>query len=252
MLSGTSMPLTGTLTLEGGTHTAKNVTVAENANVTFASGIYEGATIDGTATVKAGVTFTDSTVTVNGTLNVEGGTFNGPVEFNGSSIANISGGTFTSDRVHGGVQFSNYSGTGTISGGTFVLAWFYSTKVKLSGGTFNEIVSSGDNKLAALLAEGAAYYGASDNQAVTNDRLNKLENVKVVSHTHDGGTDGQGHLQHLRQADGGVADRRRQDRAGTRPLPLPSRRRTRRTVKRPSRCIRMWMTMSTGSGPPMS
>ena len=189
---GTSMPLTGTLTLEGGTHTAKNVTVAENANVTFASGIYEGATIDGTATVKAGVTFTDSTVTVNGTLNVEGGTFNGPVEFNGSSIANISGGTFTSDRVHGGVQFSNYSGTGTISGGTFVLAWFYTTKVKLSGGTFNEIVSSGDNKLAALLAEGAAYYGASDNQAVTNDRLNKLENVKVVSHTHDGGTDGNG------------------------------------------------------------
>jgi predicted outer membrane repeat protein len=190
--SGTSMPLTGTLTLKGGTHTAKNVTVAENANVTFASGIYEGATIDGTATVKAGVTFTDSTVTVNGTLNVEGGTFNGPVEFNGSSIANISGGTFTSDRVHGGVQFSNYSGTGTISGGTFVLAWFYTTKVKLSGGTFNEIVSSGDNKLAALLAEGAAYYGASDNQAVTNDRLNKLENVKVVSHTHDGGTDGKG------------------------------------------------------------
>ena len=190
--SGTSMPLTGTLTLKGGTHTAKNVTVAENANVTFASGIYEGATIDGTATVKAGVTFTDSTVTVNGTLNVEGGTFNGPVEFNGSSIANISGGTFTSDRVHGGVQFSNYSGTGTISGGRFVLAWFYTTKVKLSGGTFNEIVSSGDNKLAALLAEGAAYYGASDNQAVTNDRLNKLENVKVVSHTHNGGTDGNG------------------------------------------------------------
>ncbi|MCB6501976.1 S-layer homology domain-containing protein [Colidextribacter sp. 210702-DFI.3.9] len=190
--SGTSMPLTGTLTLKGGTHTAKNVTVAENANVTFASGIYEGATIDGTATVKAGVTFTDSTVTVNGTLNVEGGTFNGPVEFNGSSIANISGGTFTSDRVHGGVQFSNYSGTGTISGGRFVLAWFYTTKVKLSGGTFNEIVSSGDNKLAALLAEGAAYYGASDNQAVTNDGVNTLENVKVVSHTHNGGTDGKG------------------------------------------------------------
>lgn len=189
---GTSMPLTGTLTLKGGTHTAKNVTVAENANVTFASGIYEGATIDGTATVKASVTFTDADVEVNGTLNVEGGTFNGPVEFNGSSIANISGGTFTSDRVHGGVQFSNYSGTGTISGGTFVLAWFYTTKVKLSGGTFNEIVSSGDNKLAALLAEGAAYYGASDNQAVTNDRLNKLENVKVVSHTHNGGTDGKG------------------------------------------------------------
>lgn len=188
----TSMPLTGTLTLEGGTHTAKNVTVAKGADVTFASGSYQGATIDGTATVKAGVTFTDADVTVNGTLNVEGGTFNGPVEFNGSSIANISGGTFTSDRVHGGVQFSNYSGTGTISGGTFVLAWFYTTKVKLSGGTFNEIVSSGDNKLAALLAEGAAYYGASDNQAVTNDRLNKLENVKVVSHTHNGGTDGKG------------------------------------------------------------
>ena len=35
---GTSMPLTGTLTLEGGMHTAKNVTVAENADVTFAKG----------------------------------------------------------------------------------------------------------------------------------------------------------------------------------------------------------------------
>ena len=56
----TSMPLTGTLTLEGGTHTAKNVTVAENANVTFASGSYIGATINGTATVEAGVTFTDT------------------------------------------------------------------------------------------------------------------------------------------------------------------------------------------------
>ena len=188
----TSMPLTGTLTLKGGTHTAKNVTVAKNADVTFASGIYEGATIDGTATVKEGVTFTDADVTVNGTLNAEGGTFNGPVEFNGSSIANISGGSFTSDRVHGGVQFSNYSGTGTISGGTFVLAWFYTTKVKLSGGTFNEIVSSGDNKLAALLAEGAAYYRTVGDQAVTEDRVGSLENVKVVSHTHNGGTDGKG------------------------------------------------------------
>ena len=179
----TSMPLTGTLTLEGGTHTAKNVTVAENANVTFASGSYQGATIDGTATVKAGVTFTDADVTVNGTLNVEGGTFNGPVEFNGSSIANISGGSFTSDRVHGGVQFSNYSGTGTISGGTFVLAWFYTTKVKLSGGTFNEIVSSGDNKLAALLAEGAAYYDQSGN-AISNSGDSKLYNVIVKTHAH--------------------------------------------------------------------
>lgn len=188
----TSMPLTGTLTLEGGTHTAKNVTVAKGADVTFASGSYRGATIDGTATVKAGVTFTDADVTVNGTLNVEGGTFNGPVEFNGSSIANISGGSFTSDRTHGGVQFSNSSGTGTISGGTFVFAWFYTTKVKLSGGTFTTIKTNGDRKLADLLAEGAAYYGASDNQAVTNDSVNTLENVKVVSHTHDGGTDGKG------------------------------------------------------------
>ena len=187
---GTSMPLTGTLTLEGGTHTAKNVTVAEGADVTFASGSYKGATIDGTATVKEDVTFT-STVTVNGTLNAKGGTFDGPVKFNGSSIANISGGTFTSDRVHGGVQF-DYNVTGTISGGTFVFADFYTTKVKLSGGTFTIIKSNGDRKLADLLAEGAAYYGASDNQAVTNDRVNTLENVKVVSHTHNGGTDGKG------------------------------------------------------------
>ena len=187
----TSMPLTGTLTLEGGTHTAKNVTVAENADVTFASGSYRGATINGTATVKEGVTFT-STVTVNGTLNAKGGTFNGSVEFNGSSIANISGGSFTSDRVHGGVQFLNSSVTGTISGGTFVFAWFYTTKVKLSGGTFTTIKTNGDLKLADLLAEGAAYYGASDNQAVTNDGVNTLENVKVVSHTHNGGTDGKG------------------------------------------------------------
>ena len=187
---GTSMPLTGTLTLEGGTHTAKNVTVAKGADVTFASGSYIGATIDGTATVKEGVTFT-STVTVNGTLNAKGGTFNDPVKFNGSSIANISGGSFTSDRVHGGVTF-DYNVTGTISGGTFVFADFYTTKVKLSGGTFTIIKSNGDRKLADLLAEGAAYYGASDNQAVTNDGVNTLENVKVVSHTHNGGTDGKG------------------------------------------------------------
>ena len=188
---GTYMPLTGILTLKGGTHTAKNVTVAENANVTFASGIYAGATIDGTATVKEGVTFT-SAVTVNGTLNAKGGTFDGPVEFNGSSIANISGGRFTSDRVHHGVQFSNSSGTGTISGSTFVFADFYTTKVKLSGGTFKEIKSYGDRKLADLLAEGAAYYRTVDDQAVTNDRVNTLENVKVVSHTHNGGTEGKG------------------------------------------------------------
>lgn len=188
---GTSMPLTGTLTLKGGTHTAKNVTVAENADVTFASGIYQGATIDGTATVKEGVTFTSASVEVNGTLNAKGGTFNGPVKFNGSSIANISGGNFTNDKSYEGVTF-DYNVTGTISGGTFAFAWFYTTKVKLSGGTFTIIKSNGDRKLADLLAEGAAYYGASDNQAVTNDRVNTLENVKVVSHTHNGGTDGKG------------------------------------------------------------
>ncbi len=188
---GTSITLTGTLTLESGTHTAKNVTVAENANVTFANGSYKGATINGTATVEAGVTFTDASVTVNGTLNVEGGTFTGNVKFNGSSIANISGGSFNNEKKYGGVEF-DYNVTGTISGGTFVFADFYTTKVKLSGGTFTIIKTNGDRKLADLLAEGAAYYGASDNQAVTNDRLNTLENVKVVSHTHNGGTDGKG------------------------------------------------------------
>ena len=188
---GTSITLTGTLTLESGTHTAKNVTVAENANVTFASGSYKGATINGTATVEAGVTFTDASVTVNGTLNAKGGTFTGNVKFNGSSIANISGGSFNNEKKYGGVEF-DYNVTGTISGGTFVFADFYTTKVKLSGGTFTMIKTNGDRKLADLLAEGAAYYGASDNQAVTNDRLNTLENVKVVSHTHNGGTDGNG------------------------------------------------------------
>ena len=189
---GTSITLTGTLTLESGTHTAKNVTVAENANVTFASGSYQGATIDGTATVKEGVTFADdATVTVNGTLNAKGGTFTGNVKFNGSSIANISGGSFNNEKKYGGVTF-DYNVTGTISGGTFVFADFYTTKVKLSGGTFTIIKSNGDRKLADLLAEGAAYYGASDNQAVTNDGVNTLENVKVVSHTHNGGTDGKG------------------------------------------------------------
>ena len=186
---GTSMPLTGTLTLEGGTYTAKNVTVAENADVTFASGSYKGATIDGTATVKEGVTFT-STVTVNGTLNAKGGTFDGPVEFNGSSIANISGGSFTSDEVHGGVQFLNSSVTGTISGGTFVFAWFYTTKVKLSGGTFTTIKTNGDRKLADLLAEGAAYY--SGDSAVSEDNVSSLANVTVKSHEHNGGMDGNG------------------------------------------------------------
>ena len=185
---GTSMPLTGTLTLEGGTHTAKNVTVAENANVTFASGIYEGATIDGTATVKAGVTFT-STVTVNGTLNAKGGTFTGNVKFNGSSIANISGGSFTSDRVHGGVTF-DYNVTGTISGGTFAFADFYTTKVKLSGGTFTMIKTNGGRKLADLLAEGAAYYNGDS--AVSDDNVSSLANVTVKSHEHNGGTDGNG------------------------------------------------------------
>lgn len=188
---GTSMPLTGTLTLEGGTHTAKNVTVAENADVTFASGSYRGATIDGTATVKEGVTFTDASVEVNGTLNAKGGTFNGSVKFNGSSIANISGGNFNNEKKYGGVTF-DYNVTGTITGGTFTFADFYTTKVKLSGGTFTTIKTNGDRKLADLLAEGAAYYGASDNQAVTNDRLNTLENVKVTSHTHNGGKDGKG------------------------------------------------------------
>ena len=186
---GTSMPLTGTLTLEGGTHTAKNVTVAENADVTFASGSYKGATINGTATVKEGVTFTDSTVTVNGTLNVEGGTFNGPVEFNGSSIANISGGNFTNDKSYEGVEF-DYSVTGTISGGTFAFAWFYTTKVKLSGGTFTIIKTNGDRKLADLLAEGAAYY--SGDSAVSDDKLSSLTNVTVKSHKHNGGTEGNG------------------------------------------------------------
>lgn len=188
---GTSITLTGTLTLESGTHTASNVTVAENANVTFASGSYKGATINGTATVETGVTFTAASVTVNGTLNAKGGTFNGPVKFNGSSTANISGGSFNSEKKYGGVTF-NYNVTGTISGGTFAFADFSTTKVKLSGGTFKEIKSYGDRKLADLLAESAAYYGASDNQAVTNDRVNTLENVKVVSHTHNGGTDGKG------------------------------------------------------------
>ena len=188
---GTSMPLTGTLTLKGGTHTAKNVTVAKNADVTFASGSYKGATIDGTATVKEGVTFTDASVEVNGTLNAKGGTFTGNVKFNGSSIANISGGSFNNEKKYGGVTF-DYNVTGTITGGTFTFADFYTTKVKLSGGTFTIIKSNGDRKLADLLAEGAAYYGASDNQAVTNDGVNTLENVKAVSHTHNGGTDGKG------------------------------------------------------------
>ena len=188
---GTSMPLTGTLTLKGGTHTAKNVTVAKNADVTFASGSYKVATIDGTATVKEGVTFTDASVEVNGTLNAKGGTFTGNVKFNGSSIANISGGSFNNEKKYGGVTF-DYNVTGTITGGTFTFADFYTTKVKLSGGTFTIIKSNGDRKLADLLAEGAAYYGASDNQAVTNDGVNTLENVKVVSHTHNGGTDGKG------------------------------------------------------------
>ena len=188
---GTSMPLTGTLTLEGGTHTAKNVTVAENADVTFASGSYQGATIDGTATVEGGVTFTAASVTVNGTLNAKGGTFTGNVKFNGSSIANISGGSFNNEKKYGGVTF-DYNVTGTISGGTFVFADFYTTKVKLSGGTFTTIKTNGDRKLADLLAEGAAYYRTVDDQAVTDDRVGSLENVKVVSHTHNGGTDGKG------------------------------------------------------------
>ena len=186
---GTSITLTGMLTLEGGTHTARNVTVAENANVTFASGSYQGATINGTATVETGVTFTAASVKVDGTLNAKGGTFNGLVEFNGSSTANISGGSFTNDKLHGGVTF-NYNVTGTISGGTFAFADFYTTKVKLSGGTFTIIKTNGDRKLADLLAEGAAYYNGDS--AVSDDKVPSLTNVTVKSHEHNGGTDGNG------------------------------------------------------------
>ena len=186
---GTSITLTGTLTLEGGTHTASNVTVAENANVTFASGSYSGATIDGTATVETGVTFTAASVTVNGTLNAKGGIFNGPVKFNGSSTANISGGSFNCEKKYGGVEFG-YNVTGTISGGMFAFADFYTTKVKLSGGTFTIIKTNGDRKLADLLAEGAAYYNGDS--AVSNDKVSSLTNVTVKSHEHNGGTDGNG------------------------------------------------------------
>ena len=185
----TSITLTGTLTLEGGTHTASNVTVAENANVTFASGSYKGATINGTATVETSVTFTAASVTVNGTLNAKGGTFNGPVKFNGSSIANISGGSFNCEKKYGGVEFG-YNVTGTISGGMFAFADFYTTKVKLSGGTFTIIKTNGDRKLADLLAEGAAYYNGDS--AVSNDKVSSLTNVTVKSHEHNGGTDGNG------------------------------------------------------------
>ena len=186
---GTSITLTGTLTLEGGTHTASNVTVAENANVTFASGSYSGATINGTATVETDVTFNAASVKVDGTLNAKGGTFNGPVKFNNSSTANISGGSFNCEKKYGGVEFG-YNVTGTISGGVFAFADFYTTKVKLSGGTFTMIKTNGDRKLADLLAEGAAYYNGDS--AVSNDNVASLTNVTVKSHEHNGGTDGNG------------------------------------------------------------
>ena len=180
----TDLTLNGTLKLEGRTHTARNVTVDEDANVTFASGSYSGATINGMATVKEGVNFTTATVTIKGTLNVEGGTFAGPIKFENGSTANISGGSFTSSKTYGGVKFG-YNVTGSISDGTFTYADFYTTAVKLTGGTFTKISTNGDRKLADLLAEGAAYYGATDNQAVTNDAVGTLENVKVVSHEHN-------------------------------------------------------------------
>ena len=191
MPSGSSMTLTGTLTLAGGTHTAHSVTVDENANMTFASGNYKGATINGTATVENGVTFTDdANVMVNGRLNVKGGTFTGVVKFEKNSTVNISGGSFTNDKLHLGVTF-NSSVTGTISGGTFKYAEFHATGVKLSDGKFEEISISGGDKLADLLAEGAAYYN-SDNSAVSNDKVTSLTNVTVESHEHNGGTDGSG------------------------------------------------------------
>ena len=231
---GTYMTLTGTLTLEGGTHTAKNVTVAENADVTFASGSYRGATIDGTATVKEDVTFT-STVTVNGTLNAKGGTFDGPVEFNGSSTANISGGGFNCEKIYGGVEFG-YNVTGTISGGMFAFADFYTTKVKLSGGTFTIIKTNGERKLADLLAEGAAYYNGDS--AVSNDNVSSLNNVTVKSHEHNGGTDGNGTCSICGKkmaASLTVGGKTSWYTAFASAIEA----RTRRTVQRPSRCIRM-------------
>ena len=181
MPSGSSMTLTGTLTLAGGTHTARNVTVAKGADVTFASGSYKGATINGTATVKDGVTFTDTnTVTVNGTLNVKGGSFTGVVTFENGSTANISGGRFTGTGLDK-VTYDN-GAKGTISGGTFTYAEFYTTGVKLTGGKFDKISISGGDKLADLLAEGAYYKG--DN-AVIDDTGKSLTNVTVVPHTHN-------------------------------------------------------------------
>ena len=181
---GTQLNLTGTLTIAGETHIARNVTVAEDANVTFASGSYSGAIINGTATVKEGVEFTTATITVNGTLNAEGGAFAGPVKFENGSTVNISGGSFTSDSVHGGVNFDS-SVTGNISGGTFTYAEFNTTTVKLTDGTFTKISINGDRKLADLLAEGAAYYSIDDNQPVDSDEVKTLQNIKVISHTHN-------------------------------------------------------------------
>ena len=181
---GTQLNLTGNLTIAGETHTARNVTVAEDANVTFASGSYSGAIINGTATVKEGVEFTTATITVNGTLNAEGGTFNGNVKFENGSTVNISGGSFTSGSAHGGVNFDS-SVTGTISGGTFAYAEFNTTTVKLTDGTFTKISINGDRKFADLLAEGAAYYSIDDNQPVESDEFKTLQNIKVISHTHN-------------------------------------------------------------------
>lgn len=191
MAYGTQLNLTGTLKIVGGTHTARNVTVAEDANVTFNSGTYCSVTVNGAATVKNNTVFHENnTVTVKGTLNAEGGTFNGNVKFESGSTANISGGNFNYEKKYGGIKFDGLIKEGTISDGTFAYADFYTTNVKLTGGMFTKININGGLKLADLLAEGAAYY--SDDKPVNDDNVSALENVNVVSHTHNGGTDGSG------------------------------------------------------------
>lgn len=189
---GTEVTLTGTLTMAGGTHTASNVTVAEDANVTFNSGIYRSVTVNGMATVKNNTVFHENnTVTVKGTLNAEGGTFNGNVKFESGSTANISGGNFNYEKKYGGIKFDGLIKEGTISGGTFEYANFYTANVKLTGGAFTEININGGLNLDELLAEGAAYYN-SDDSAVSNDKVTNLTNVKVKSHTHNGGSNNTG------------------------------------------------------------
>ncbi len=139
-----------------------------------------------------------------GTANITGGKvyqlFVSSIE-GSKPVVTISGGT-----NHGGwndgsnydIAFwsVNHGSTLNITGGTFGKIHFSYTggTVDISGGTFQQLESSDDNSetpVMSLLAKGYAFYGKDENSEYTvlqKSTETKLEDVKVLPHTHTSGT----------------------------------------------------------------